>query len=85
MRAWINYGIEICTELRGIDPGGISCSIRDGRARHFRESLGLRSILTCRGGQPAAFRLIGVTFCAPLSMSSNSAVQVSSAARRSLR
>jgi len=30
----INYGIEVCTELRGIDPGGFSCSIRDGRARH---------------------------------------------------
>jgi hypothetical protein len=39
MRAWIDYGIEICTELRGIDPGGISCSIRDGRARHEATSL----------------------------------------------
>jgi len=39
MRAWINYGIEICTELRGIDPGGISCSIRDGRARYEAMSL----------------------------------------------
>jgi hypothetical protein len=39
MRAWINYGIEICTELRGIDPGGIACSIRDGRARHEATSL----------------------------------------------
>jgi hypothetical protein len=39
MRAWINYGIEICTKLRGIDPGGISRSIRDGRARHEATSL----------------------------------------------
>jgi hypothetical protein len=39
MRAWINYGIEICTELRGIDPRGISCSIRDGRTRHEATSL----------------------------------------------
>jgi hypothetical protein len=30
----VNYGIEICTELRGIDPGRFSCSILDGRARH---------------------------------------------------
>jgi hypothetical protein len=37
--ARINYGIEICTELRGIDPGGSSCSIRDGRARHEATSL----------------------------------------------
>jgi len=35
----INYGIEICTELRGIDPGGFSRSIRDGRARHEATSL----------------------------------------------
>jgi hypothetical protein len=35
----INYGIEICTELRGIDPGGSFCSIRDGRARHEATSL----------------------------------------------
>ena len=39
MRAWINYGIEVCTELRGIDPGGFSCSIYDGRARHEATSL----------------------------------------------
>jgi len=39
MRAWINYGIEIRTELRGIDSGGISCRIRDGRARHEATSL----------------------------------------------
>jgi hypothetical protein len=39
MRAWINYGIEICTELRGIDPGGNSCSIRNGRTRHEATSL----------------------------------------------
>jgi hypothetical protein len=49
------------------------------------DRLACGSILGVPGGQPAALRLIGVTFCAPLSMSSNSAVQLSSAARRSLR
>ena len=39
MRARINYGIEVCTELRGIDPGGFCCSIYDGRARHEATSL----------------------------------------------
>src|SRR5258708_15011502 len=39
IRARINYGIEICTELRGIDPGSFSRRIRDGRARHEATSL----------------------------------------------
>ena len=39
IRARINDGVEICTELRGIDPGGFPCSIRDDRARHEATSL----------------------------------------------
>ena len=39
----IDYGIEICTELRGIDRGGFFCSIRDGRARHEATSPTLSS------------------------------------------
>ena len=34
MRAWINYGIEICTELRGVDPGGPSRGSGDSCARY---------------------------------------------------
>jgi hypothetical protein len=30
----INYGIEICTELSGIDPRGSSSGIGDGSARY---------------------------------------------------
>jgi len=35
----IHYGIEICAESSGIDPGGSSCGIGDGRARHKATSL----------------------------------------------
>jgi hypothetical protein len=39
MRAGINYCVEIRSELRGIDPPGVACSIRDGRASHEATSL----------------------------------------------
>ncbi|MGB8694037.1 MAG: hypothetical protein WCD08_11060 [Steroidobacteraceae bacterium] len=65
----INYGIEICTELSGIDPRGSSSGIGDGGARYKATSpngsqFSDRCAVSANDNRPPGFDL--TKYCAGL-------------------